>query len=232
MAWLSRSRIEGLRTRWHTRDMIRPRPNADGSIPTRKSLLERLKAWDDHVSWKEFFDTYWGLIYGVARQCGLNDAEAQDVVQETIVAVAQNISEFHYDPARGSFKSWLLRQTRWRVQGNFRKRHYQRDGQRFPREQPLDAAKLEQEPALPDFDLDAAWEAEWERNLLEVALQSVKTQVTPRQYQLFSLHVLNELPARLVAQRLGVKLAEVYFAKYRVSSLVKKEVKRLERTME
>ena len=117
------------------------------------------------------------------------------------------------------------------MQGYFRKRQYQRDGQRFPREQPLDTAVLEQQPAAPDFNLDAAWEAEWERNLLEVALQNVKSRVTPRQYQLFSLHVLNEVPARLVAQRLGVKLAEVYFAKYRISKLVKQEVKRLEKTM-
>jgi RNA polymerase sigma factor (sigma-70 family) len=212
--------------------MIRPRRDAsDGSIPTRRTLLERLKAWDDHGSWREFFDTYWGLIYGVARQTGLNDAEAQDVVQETIVAVAKNISDFEYDPARGSFKSWLLQQTRWRVQGYFRKRQYQRDGQRFPREQPLDTAVLEQQPAPNDFNLDAAWEAEWERNLLEVALQTVKTRVTPRQYQLFSLHVLNEIPARVVAQRLGAKLAEVYFAKYRISKLVKQEVKRLEKTI-
>ena len=213
--------------------MIRPRrdPFRDSSIPTRRTLLERLKAWDDHVGWREFFDTYWGLIYGVARQTGLNDAEAQDVVQETIVAVAKNISDFHYDPARGSFKSWLLQQTRWRMQGYFRKRQYQRDGQRFPREQPLDTAVLEQQPAPTDFNLDEAWEREWERNLLEVALQNVKTRVTPKQYQLFSLHVLNEVPARLVAQRVGAKLAEVYFAKYRVSKLVKQEVKRLEKTM-
>lgn len=207
--------------------MIRPR--RDDSIPTRRTLLERLKAWDDHAGWREFFDTYWGLIYGVARQTGLNDAEAQDVVQETIVAVAKNISEFNYDPARGSFKSWLLQQTRWRVQGYLRSRQYQRDGRRFPREQPLDTAVLEQQPG--DFNLDAAWDAEWERNLLEVALQKVKTQVTPRQYQLFSLHVLNDLPARLVAQRLGAKLPEVYFAKYRITRLVKQEVRRLEKTI-
>ncbi len=213
--------------------MIRPRRNdsRDDSLPTRRSLLERLSAWEDHTSWKEFFDTYWGLIYGVARQAGLNDAEAQDVVQETIVAVARNIGDFHYDPARGSFKSWLLRQTRWRVQGYFRKRHYQRDGQRFPREQPLDTAVLEQQPDPSDFNLDEVWEAEWERNLLDVALQNVKTRITPRQYQLFSLHVLSDLPARLVAERVGVRLAEVYVAKYRISSLVKKEIKRLERSM-
>jgi len=213
--------------------MIRPRPAAprDDSIPTRATLLERLKAWDDQAGWREFFDTYWGLIYGVARRTGLNDAEAQDVVQETIIAVAKNIADFHYDRARGSFKSWLLQQTRWRVQGYFRSRQYQRDGQRFPREQPLDTTVLEQQPAPGDSDLEKLWETEWDRNLLEVALQRVKTQVTPRQYQLFSLHVLNEIPARLVAERLGAKLAEVYFAKYRITKLVKHEVKRLEKTI-
>lgn len=213
--------------------MIRSRLSAvrSESLPTRRSLLERIKAWEDHASWQEFFDTYWGLIYGVARQAGLNDAEAQDVVQETIVAVAKNICDFDYDPGRGSFKNWLLQQTRWRIQGHFRKKQYQRDGQQLPREEPLDTTVLEQKPAPFDIDLDAAWDTEWERNLLEVALQNIKGRVTPRQYQLFSLHVLNELPARLVAERVEAKLAEVYFAKYRISSLVKKEVKRLEKSM-
>ena len=64
-----------------------------------------------------------------------------------------------------------------------------------------------------------------------MALQNIKTRVTPRQYQLFALHVLNELPARLVAERIGAKLAEVYFAKYRITKLVKKEIKRLTKIM-
>jgi RNA polymerase sigma factor (sigma-70 family) len=212
--------------------MIRSHPTASSdSIPTRRSLLERLKEWEDHAGWQEFFDTYWGLIYGVARRSGLNDAEAQDVVQETIVAVARNIGDFNYDPGRGSFKSWLLQQTRWRIQGLLRKKQYQCDGQQFPREQALDSSILEQQPAPGDFDLEETWDAEWERNLLHVALQNVRTLVPPRQYQLFSLHVLNDLPARLVAERVGVKLAEVYFAKYRVSNLLKKQVRRLEKLM-
>ena len=212
--------------------MLRSRTTVSrDSIPTRRTLLERIKEWEDHAGWKEFFDTYWGLIYGVARQAGLNDAEAQDVVQETIVAVARNIGEFHYDPERGSFKSWLLQQTHWRIKGMFRKKQYQREGQQLPREQPLDTAVLEQQPAPADFNLEEAWDVEWERNLLELALQRARTLVAPRQFQLFSLHVLEELPARLVAERVGVKLAEVYFAKYRVSNLVKKEVRRLEKSM-
>src|SRR5260370_35090593 len=86
----------------------------DELIPTRWTLIKRLKHWDDHESWREFFDLYWKLIYGVALKSGLTPAEAQDVVQETIISVCKNIKQFKADPAYGSFKSWLLKLTRWR----------------------------------------------------------------------------------------------------------------------
>ena len=96
-----------------------PDPPSD-SLPTRHSLLNRLKDWGDRTSWQVFFDTYWRLIYNVACQAGLTDAEAQDVVQETILGVAKKIGEFEADPARGSFKEWMLQQTRWRIADQLR----------------------------------------------------------------------------------------------------------------
>jgi hypothetical protein len=54
-----------------------------GLIPTRATLIEKLKNWENQTSWREFFDTYWQLIYCVARKAGLTNVEAQDVVQET-----------------------------------------------------------------------------------------------------------------------------------------------------
>src|SRR5580765_7675735 len=89
-------------------------------IPTRLSLLSRLKEWDDQESWRVFFNTYWKLIYNAAIRAGLSDAEAQDVVQETIIAVSKNI--LVYDAAKGSFKNFLMQQTRWRIVGQLRKR--------------------------------------------------------------------------------------------------------------
>src|SRR6266571_8826595 len=90
--------------------------------PTRHSLLRRLKDCEDQASWQEFFNLYWKLIYGVALKAGLNDAEAQDVVQETIMTVAKNLKNFQVGSERGSFKSWLLQTTRWRIADQFRKR--------------------------------------------------------------------------------------------------------------
>ena len=91
-------------------------------IATRHSLLNRLKDWGDQTSWQDFFDTYWQLIYNVAIKAGLSDAEAQEVVQETVIAVSRKIGEFKADAEHGSFSAWLMQLTRWRIADQFRKR--------------------------------------------------------------------------------------------------------------
>src|ERR1700736_6312617 len=95
---------------------------AGSLLSTRRSLVDRLANWDDRKRWQEFFDTYWKLIYSTARKSGLTDAEAQEVVQETVITVAKKIDKLKYDPAVGSFKGWLLQITRWRIADQFRKR--------------------------------------------------------------------------------------------------------------
>src|ERR1043166_461182 len=91
-------------------------------IKTRASLLDRLKNWRDHESWEDFFNTYWRLIYSVAMKAGLREDEAQDVVQETVLSVAEEMPDFQYDRSKGSFKAWLLRITRRRIADHFEKR--------------------------------------------------------------------------------------------------------------
>ena len=88
---------------------------AEDPIPTRYTLLSRLQNWEDNESWRDFFDTYWRLIYTVAVKSGLTDTEAKEVVQETIICVARNIQKFKRDRKLGSFKGWLLQVTRRRI---------------------------------------------------------------------------------------------------------------------
>src|SRR5512134_273675 len=95
---------------------------SDELLPTRRSLLDRLRNWEDQSSWREFFNTYWKFIYGVAIRSGLSDQEAEDVVQETVLSVAKKMPEFVYDPARCSFKGWLMHVTRLRIMDQLRRR--------------------------------------------------------------------------------------------------------------
>jgi RNA polymerase sigma factor (sigma-70 family) len=203
----------------------------DESIRTRKSLLKRLKNWDDQESWKDFFDTYWKLIHGVAVKSGLTNAEAQDVVQETIFAVAKKMGGFDYDPEVGSFKAWLLTLTRWRITDAWRKKQYEQAGRRKPREEPLHTSILDRQAAPSDSELEKIWQAEWDRNVLEVALARVRAQVKPKPYQLFYLHFIRNWDAKRVAQKLGAKLTEVYYAKYKIRPLLKREIQAVEETM-
>jgi len=201
--------------------------DANEFIPTRESLLSRLKDWNDRDSWKEFFDTYWKLIYRTALQAGLNDAEAQDVVQETVISLAKVMPDFQYQAATGSFKHWLLQLTRWRIADQFRKRRPGVGLEKRGAEDPVGTTTLERIPDPVGSDLNSVWDEEWEKNLTEGALERVKLLVDAKQYQMFDFYVLQQWPVKKVAHTLRVSSGRVYMAKHRISALIKKEIKRL-----
>ncbi len=204
---------------------------------TRMSLIERLGDWEDQRSWDDFYQTYWRLIYSVSVKSGLSPDEAFDVVQETVLSVAKQWKKGQqYDPAKGSFKTWLMNITRWRISDQFRKK------QRNP-------AAMNQAGGTPDGDgdnrrtatiermpgedgeevLERLWENEWMYNLSEVAIERVKKIVSPKQFQIFHAYVIKEWDVSRVKKELGVSQSQVYLAKHRVGSLLKKEVEALKK---
>jgi len=202
-------------------------PNVDELIPTRHSLLDRLKNWNDQESWRVFFDTYWRLIYRTAIKSGLTDAEAQDVVQETVISVFKAIPEFETRTRKGSFKAWLLHLTGWRIKDQFRKRQRRIEQPRRDPATSTNTAAVERVPDPAGQELENFWEKEWEMNILEAAAEFVKKKVDARHYQIFDLLILQQWPAGRVAQALKVSRASVYVVKHRLNKLLKKEVARL-----
>jgi RNA polymerase sigma factor (sigma-70 family) len=204
--------------------------HSDELIPTRASLINRLKDWQDQASWQEFFDIYWKLIYGVARKAGLTDAESQDVVQVTMASVAKHMPIFQYDPAIGSFKAWLLIKTRWCIIDQFRKRGP------FAEHRPISSqttgtGTVEKVADPAGQALDAIWEAEWENNLVDAAIAKVKRHIDPQKYQIFDFYVNKDWPPEKVAARFSVSVDQVYLIKHRVTESIRAEVKRLEKEM-
>lgn len=199
-------------------------------LATRRSLVERLGDWNDRKRWQQFFDSYWRLIHGTARKAGLTEAEAQEVVQETLITVAKKIDQLKYDPAIGSFKGWLLNITRWRIADQFRKR--KPDAQRRGLTRDEDEARTATIERIADpgaLDLEAVWDDEWRKNVLTGALARVRRKVDPRQYQIFDCYALKQWPAQKVAAELRVSMAQVYLAKHRIGALLKKEIAAAER---
>ena len=194
----------------------------DSTPPTRQSLISRLRSWDNQDSWHEFFELYWRLIYGVARRSGLAESESEEVVQETVIAVAKEMPEFKYDPLKGSFKAWLLVITRRRIADQLRRRYRVIGPGLADFEDPLIAAELAR--VTDSSGLEAVWDEEWQVHLRATALDRVKRRVRPEHFQMFDLYVLRGWSVKRVAQALGVSTMQVYLARHRIGREVRKEL--------
>jgi RNA polymerase sigma factor (sigma-70 family) len=199
---------------------------------TRKSLIARLDNWEDQKTWDEFYQTYWRLIYAVAIKAGLRPEEAFDCVQETILSIAKQSKKKLYDPEQGSFKTWLMNMTRWRINDQFRKRK---------KDTAMTGGEWEDERKTAVIDriedpngdvLSRLWDVEWRKNVADAALARVKAQVSPKQYQIFDFYVIRQWDPQKVQEKLNVSMAQVYLAKHRVGAVLKKELAKLEDEME
>ena len=205
-------------------------PDPGELAPTRLSLLERLRDLDDHGSWQEFFNIYWKLIYCAAVKAGLSDADAEDVVQETIIGISRNMENFRYEPEICSFKGWLMRVTRNRIIDHLRRA-------RSPRAVfvtlPADTVTGDGEQFVPDGASEKVfenlWNEEWRKNLFDAAMERVKRKVAPEHYQIFFLNTVKGMPAREVGELLGASVPKVYVIRHRIARLIKLEIRLLER---
>src|SRR4051812_33361107 len=188
-------------------------------IPTRASLLVRLRDPRDGAAWRQFVDLYAPLVYGYARKQGLQDADAADLSQEALAAVAGAVGRLEYDPARGSFRNWLFTVVRHKL-SNW---HRSQKNRTFGSGDTATHRLLEQCP-LPQTE-DAAWEAEWEQSVFAWACEQVRQGVTDITWQAFWRTAMDGQPTRQVADDLGLTTTAVYLARRRVLARLKELVR-------
>jgi len=189
------------------------------SVLTRPSLLARIKDTGDRQAWAEFVDTYAPLIYGYALKQGLQDADAADLTQEVLGAVARSAARLDYDPARGTFRGWLFRVVRNELCdfGTARKRHRPGSGDTAVKR------RLEEQPA-PSEDEVAAWDREYERQLFALACEHVRRDFQESTWQAFWLTAIHGKSGKEVAGVLGLTTAAVYLAKRRVTERLRQQI--------
>jgi len=191
-------------------------------------LLERLRDLENQDSWQRFFDTYGPLIRRVARKAGLNESEGEEVVQETVISVAKHLPGFRYDPNVCSFKTWMLRVTRWRIIDQLRKRNPGARPIEVPADDATAVAELDRLTGGRAPELAEVWQQEWQQTLLPAALERIKQRLSPDTFQMFDLYAVRGMPVIEVARLLVTNVARVYLARHRVSAMLKKEIAALE----
>jgi RNA polymerase sigma-70 factor (ECF subfamily) len=185
---------------------------------TRASLLVRLRDPRDQAAWTEFVELYAPLVYGYARKQGLQDADAADLTQDVLAAVAGAVGRLDYDPACGSFRNWLFTGVRRRL-SNWRRSR--KNGVRGSGDSAAHRL-LEQRPA-PEEE-QAAWEAEWQEQLYARACEQIRQEVSPKTWEAFWRTAIDGQPGKQVASDLDLSLAAVYHARSRVLARLKELV--------
>jgi RNA polymerase sigma factor (sigma-70 family) len=191
---------------------------------TRATLLARIKDGRDAEAWREFLSLYGPVVYGFARNRGLQDADAADLMQEVLRSVARNAEKMEYDPKRGTFRGWLYTVTRNKIY-NFL------TGQKNRPRASGDSGTHERLDAVPDTheaDPDAQWETEYRRQLSAKAMERVKHEFQPATWEAFWGTAVDGKPAADVGKTLKMSTGAVYVAKSRVIARLRDEVQRLE----
>ena len=187
---------------------------------TRPSLVLRLRDSHDQQAWETFLEIYQPMIFRLIRQKGIQEADAREVTQEVLMAVASAIDRWDQDPSRGTFRGWLSTITRNLVV-NFlikQSRHPRGIGQCGFR------CELD-EVAAPEGDVSQFFDLEEKRQIFRWAADQVRLEFRDDHWKAFWLTAIGEQSIPSVAAELGLSIGLVYVTRNRI-------MKRLRETVE
>jgi len=195
-------------------------------IDTSDSLLHRLKVENAHDAWREFYHHYWGAILRYARKLGLDETQAQDVLQETMVVLMRLLPEFAYDRNKGKFRNFLLTIVHRKSLGVLRRARKERDSH-VPWVENSEADSQDPFGNLGTDEVEAL--ARWQESLLEEALRRVREteRLGENTFAVFEAYVIERRPPEEVAKQFGLKENAVYQIKNRLLRRLQNEVAKL-----
>ena len=185
--------------------------------PTSLSLLDRLKVARPEASdWDRLQGVYLPLIQRwLGRVPGLGD-ESADLAQEVLVVVFREVPRFDRQ-REGSFRAWLRQVTVNKIRNYCRKRH------RRPAVG-LDLAEgFLERLSDPNDDLAREWDRDHDKHVVEKLLAVVQHDFSPITWEAFRRFGVDGVPARRVAEELGLTENAVISAKSRVLKRLREE---------
>ena len=188
--------------------------------PTRPSLLLRVRNANDEAAWAQFAAIYTPLIFAFCRRRGLPEADASDVTQDVLKAVALALPRFEYHPEQSSFRNWLFTVARSKLN------NFVATQARCP--QPASETTIQHFTELtPDSSAEETWRREYQSHLVRWAAEQIRTEFKGATWEAFWRTAILGEEAGKVAEELGLTINALYIARSRVTGRLKTVIEEL-----
>ena len=184
---------------------------------TNPSLIARVKDLGDGVAWTEFLGIYQPAVFRMARRRGLQDADAQDVMQQVFLSISSAIERWIPGDLRPPFRAWLTTIARNAITKALARR-------------PRDAATgstsvvelLDAQPGPAATTAEILAEARIE--MVRWATEQIRTEFSEATWKVFWQTAIEGASAADVAKSTGRSAGAIYVARYRVTASLKEKI--------
>jgi len=205
---------------WQVARTHRFRAVMNAMLATRATLLLRIRDPQDRMAWGEFVNLYAPLIHSYGCRRGLQDSDAADLTQEVLYRVARSARGFEYDPARGSFRGWLLTITLNEV------RKMARRARRTDGSGDTDVRRLLEQQ--PDEREEESWQRDYQWNLFHWAADRIRGEFRKSTWEAFWQTAVLARDIDQVAEELRLSPGAVYVARSRVLARLREKARQVE----
>lgn len=180
---------------------------------TRNSLILRLRDRNDVESWQEFVELYEPVVYRAAIRRGVQHADALELVQRVLLAVARAVDRFQPDSRRAKFRTWLYRITHNEFCKEFGKKRATGSGDTAV------LSLLEQQPEPRDDEFGI----EYRRAVFRWAADRVRPTFKDSTWRAFWLTSVDGCSSVEAAKETGLSVGAVYVARSRVMARLQQQ---------
>jgi len=190
---------------------------------TRQTLITRARNPSDGQAWEDFEIYYRDFISIVLNKMIKNIHTREDLSQEVLVKVWKSLQKMELGKNNAKFRTWLSTVIKNTVL-NFLEREKHR------KTVDLDQVIAVMEPEK-ESEIETMIEAEWEKNVTNLALERLRKAFTGKAVEVFILSV-EGMSTEEICEKLDVKSNTVYVLKNRVKSRFVEEIKQLRDELE
>lgn len=179
-------------------------------LTTSESMLADVRA-GAAGGWWRLAGTYSTLIYQWAKQAGLQDADAQDVLQEVLLSVYRKVGDFRHGLRVRSFRGWLWTIARSKIYDVYRVK-----SKIYVLSESVLAILNRQRPVFVESEEGESQTPSVEFIGFLDELERIRQEFNPRMWQAFWRTAVEEVPTADVAAELGMTANAVRVARHRV----------------